>query len=172
MKNNKNSNLKTNAMRILDKEKIKYVEHDFFPLSDFEDIGYEVISERTGVPMNKIFKTIVTIGATGTYYIFVVQGIEELNLKKAAISVNEKNIELINLRDLEKITGYIRGGCSPVGMKKLFKTVYDDNVRNFDTIMVSAGKRGYQIELNPLDLVNVTKGIISDIKSDTKAIFN
>lgn len=172
MKTNKNSNVKTNAMRLLDKGKIKYTEHDFLPISETDDIGYEVISERTGVPMEKIFKTIVTVGASGSYYIFVVQGIEELNLKKAAKSVGEKNIELINLRDLEKITGYIRGGCSPVGMKKLFKTVYDENIKLFDTIMVSAGKRGYQIEIEPNNLVSVTQGIISDIKSDTRGIFD
>lgn len=156
--------VKTNAMRLLEKEKVKYEMHDFLPLGEDEELDYETISQRTRVEKERIFKTIVTVGASKLNYVFVVQGIEELDLKKAARSVGEKNIELLHVKDLEKTTGYIRGGCSPLGMKKLFTTVFDDRVNDFETIMVSAGKRGYQIEANPEDLVRLSKASINDIK--------
>ena len=164
-------NVKTNAMRLLDKEKIEYMEHDFLPLGEGEEIGYDDIAQRTGVAKERIFKTIVTVGHSGNYFVFVLPGTAELNLKKAARAVGEKSIELLPIRDLEKVTGYVRGGCSPVGVKKLFKTTFDETILTFDRVMVSAGKRGFQIELSPMDLLRATGGALADIKSDTKGIF-
>lgn len=161
--------VKTNAMRLLEKEKIPYkmmtyeiVEGSMTPEYLADQIGKDVLS---------IFKTIVTVGHSGEHYVFVVQLTEELDLKKAAKAAGEKNIELIDQKDLEKLTGYVRGGCSPVGMKKLFGTFFDDRIESFERIVVSAGKRGFQIEADPRELARATRAKVTDIKKDTKSIF-
>lgn len=147
---------KTNVMRILDQKKINYTPHYY---NDTEAIsGMEVATVLNQDP-KKVFKTLVTIGATKKNYVFVVPVDSELDLKKAAKAVNEKSIEMIKSKDLLPLTGYIHGGCSPIGMKKPFRTVINDTALNFDTIMFSAGKIGYQVEVNPKDitkLINVT----------------
>lgn len=145
---------KTNVMRILDQKKIKYTPHCYEGTGAIS--GMEVAEVLKENP-KKVFKTLVTIGASKKNYVFVVPVYAELDLKKAANSVNEKNIEMIKSKDLLALTGYIHGGCSPIGMKKPFRTVMDDSALENDTIMFSAGKIGYQVEMNPLDL----KGLVN-----------
>lgn len=143
---------KTNAIRILEKNKI-----------DFETIYYESdgfmdgisIAEKLGKSSDSTFKTLVTIGKSRSFYVFVVPVAKELDLKKAAACVNEKSIDMIHVNDILSITGYIRGGCSPIGMKKQFKTVFDISALEFDKIMFSGGKRGIQIVVSPSDLKKV-----------------
>lgn len=163
--------VKTNAMRLLEKAKIPYALHDFTPLKDEEELGYDEISRRIGLPKDQIFKTILCQGTSRNYCVLVIQGIESLDFKKAAKVLNEKAIELVDVRDLEKITGYVRGGCSPVGMKKLFRTVLDEKAQSFDRILISAGKRGYQMEVSPQELAELIGARIEDIRSEQTAIF-
>lgn len=147
---------KTNVMRILDQKKIAYTPH-YYTNSDAIS-GMEVATVLNLDP-NKVFKTLVTIGASKRNYVFVVPVNSELDLKKAASSVNEKSIEMIKSKDLLPLTGYIHGGCSPIGMKKPFRTVMNISALNYDTITFSAGKIGYQVEMNPNDLkklINIT----------------
>jgi len=162
-------NVKTNAMRLLEKEKIGY------ELMTYEivegSMSPEYLAGQIGKDVLSIFKTIVTVGHSGNHYVFVVQLTEELDLKKAAKAADEKNIELIDQKDLEKLTGYVRGGCSPVGMKKQFRTFFDDRIGSFEKIVVSAGKRGFQIEADPKDLVRATRAVLTDIRKETKSIF-
>ncbi len=154
------ANFKTNALRILETNNIDYVMHTY-ECKDFLD-GTE-IARITGMPQNMVFKTIVCVGASKQHFVFVVPVAKELDLKACARVVGEKSIELIKLSDITKITGYIRGGCSPVGMKKPFKTVIDSSCLELSTMLVSAGKPGYQMELNPSDLIKLTN-------SDTESI--
>ena len=147
---------KTNVMRILDQKKIAYTPR-YYTNSDAIS-GMEVATVLNLDP-NKVFKTLVTIGASKRNYVFVVPVNSELDLKKAASSVNEKSIEMIKSKDLLPLTGYIHGGCSPIGMKKPFRTVMNISALNYDTITFSAGKIGYQVEMNPNDLkklINIT----------------
>ena len=147
---------KTNVMRILDQKKIAYTPH-YYTNSDAIS-GMEVATVLNLDP-NKVFKTLVTIGASKRNYVFVVPVNSELDLKKAASSVNEKSIEMIKSKDLLPLTGYIHGGCSPIGMKKPFRTVMNISALNYETITFSAGKIGYQVEMNPNDLkklINIT----------------
>ena len=145
--------MKTNAMRILDQKHIDYKIHDY---SNSEAIsGMEVANFLNENP-NKVFKTLVTVGKSKNYYVFVIPVNHELDLKKAAASVNEKNIEMVKSKELLGLTGYIHGGCSPIGMKKQFKTVIDISSNNFDTIFFSGGKIGYQIETS---IDNLAKAI-------------
>lgn len=148
------SKIKTNAMRILDVHKISYNIHYYDVGKEHVD-GVEV-AVKIGRDVNEVYKTLVAQGASKNYYVYVIPVHENLDLKKASIASNEKNIEMINVKDINKITGYIRGGCSPVGMKKLYKTFVNESALNLNTIIVSAGKIGYQIELSPQDL----KGLI------------
>jgi len=135
---------KTNAMRILDKLKIAYVCHSY---ADTQAIsGVEVATVLKQDP-NRVFKTLVTVGKSKQYYVFVIPVNKELDLKKAAKSVNEKAIEMIKAKDLLPLTGYIHGGCSPIGMKKTFITVVDQQAEGYETILFSAGKIGYQLEM-------------------------
>lgn len=161
--------VKTNAMRLLDKENIPYELHSF----DLEKgpVTPDFIAREIGREVAKIFKTIVTVGHSGEYYVFCLQIIEELDLKKAAKAASEKSIALIDQNDLLKIAGYERGGTSPLGMKKSYVTFFDERALNFDTIIVSAGKRGYQIEVSPNALIAVTKAKALPILMDTKSIF-
>jgi len=147
------ANIKTNAMRILDKAGISYNTYTY----DHSDGNIDGISvaRKIGQPAEKVYKTLVTQGTSKEYYVFVIPVAAELNLKSAAKTVNEKAVEMIKVTDINKVTGYIRGGCSPIGMKKSYKTVLDSSCENLSTIFVSAGKIGYQIELSPKDLMKL-----------------
>ena len=154
------ANFKTNALRILETSKIPYKMHTY-ECKEFID-GVE-IAKKTGTPPEKVFKTIVCVGASKEHYVFVVPVEKELNLKACAKAVSEKNVELIKLSDITKITGYIRGGCSPIGMKKPFTTVIDSSCLALETMLVSAGKPGYQMELNPSDLISAANAKTENI---------
>ncbi len=140
---------KTNVLRILNSKKI-----------DYKFYGYEADATLTGAdvahilnkPENTVFKTLVTVGKSGEHYIFVIPVNKELDLKKASKAVSEKNISMVKSKDLLALTGYIHGGCSPIGMKKPFKTIFHDTVNELDTITFSAGKIGCQVELRTQDL--------------------
>lgn len=148
MKNND----KTNVMRVLDAKKISYESHSYEP--DATMTGEE-IAGVLGEPTEKVFKTLVTQGKTGAYYVFVVPVVEELDLKKAAKAAGEKSIAMIKQKDLLGLTGYVHGGCSPIGMKKQFPTFIHETATGYDKVFVSAGKVGFQIELSPADLIKV-----------------
>lgn len=153
---------KTNVMRILEQKKIKYNSYEYEHTDKCVD-GNTVASILNQDP-NKVFKTLVTVGKTKNYYVFVIPVASELDFKKAASAVNEKSIEMIAVKDITTITGYVRGGCSPIGMKKQYKTVLDETAKNFDTIIFSAGKIGYQVEIAPKDLVKLINCRLFDIQ--------
>lgn len=152
---------KTNVMRILEQNKVPYKAHEY-PHGK-EAVDGANVARLLGQNPETVFKTLVTKGMGRDYYVFVVPVEKELDLKKAAKAVGEKSVEMIHVADINKITGYIRGGCSPLGMKKEFKTVFAVECENLDTMMVSAGKIGFQIELAPSDLIRLSKGYIFDI---------
>ena len=154
------TNTKTNAMRILDKKKIPYKTYSYS--ADGSTTGIE-IAEILHQNPKQVFKTLVTTGKTGNHYVFMIPVAEELDLKKAALTVGEKNIEMLKQKDLLPLTGYIHGGCSPIGMKKLFKTTIDSSAQNFATIIFSAGAIGHQVELSVQDLNSVIPLIFADI---------
>ncbi len=153
--------VKTNAMRLLDKAKIRYVVHTY----DNKDGQIDGISvaNKLGIPVEKVYKTLVTQGHSKDYFVFVIPVVAELDLKAAAKSVGEKSVEMIHVVDINKITGYIRGGCSPIGMKKKYKTIINSSCNDLDTIIVSGGKIGFQIELAPEDLIKIIDGSIEKI---------
>lgn len=151
---------KTNVMRILDQKKIEYKEHTYLNTGA---IGGQEVSEALGEDANRVFKTLVTVGKTGNHYVFLVPVNKDLNLKKAAKAVNEKKIEMIKSKELLPLTGYIHGGCSPIGMKKFFKTTIHSTAENYDTIMFSAGKIGYQVETSLNSLKKVIRFDLEDI---------
>jgi Cys-tRNA(Pro)/Cys-tRNA(Cys) deacylase len=143
---------KTNAARILDKAKIKY---ELIPYEvNEDDLSAVHVATDLKEPVEKVFKTLVLKGDKTGYFVCVIPGAEELNLKKAAKISGNKNSEMIPMKDLLPVTGYIRGACSPIGMKKHFPTYIHGTCRNFDRIYVSAGKRGLQLHLAPQDLIN------------------
>ena len=145
--------LKTNAVRILDRNKISY-ELLTYECDEFID-GLHT-AEATGAPVEQSYKTLVMQGKSKKYYVFVIPIAEEVDLKAAARAVNEKSVEMIHVKDLTAITGYVRGGCSPLGMKKAFPTVIDSTAEQYKAIYVSGGRIGTSIRLNPLDLARVT----------------
>ena len=151
---------KTNVMRILDQKKIDYLFHSYIDSGVISGIE---VANVLGQDPNRVFKTLVTVGASKNYYVFLVPVCSELNLKKAAKSVSEKSIEMINSKDLLSLTGYIHGGCSPVGMKKFFRTVIHESAKDFENIIFSGGKIGYQVELSLTDLDKVIKFDLADI---------
>lgn len=151
---------KTNVMRILDQKKIDYKFHSYIDSGVIS--GIDVANVLNQDP-NQVFKTLVTIGASKNYYVFLVPVCSELNLKKAAKAVKEKSIEMIKSKDLLSLTGYIHGGCSPIGMKKTFITTIDESAILFDTIIFSGGKIGYQVELSLEDLKQVIEYNLFDI---------
>ena len=151
---------KTNVMRVLDGKKISYERHSYEP--DATMTGEE-IAGLLGEDPDKVFKTLVTQGKSGTYYVFVVPVKAELDLKKAAKVSGEKSIAMIKQKDLLPLTGYVHGGCSPIGMKKQFQTFIHETATGYDTVFVSAGKVGFQIELSPNDLISVVGCKTSDI---------
>ena len=154
------NNDKTNVMRILDQKKIPYISHNY--LNTGAVSGTEV-AEALGEDPDMVFKTLVTVGKSKTNYVFVVPVNKELNLKKAAQSVGEKSIEMIRSKELLPLTGYIHGGCSPLGQKKLFRTFFDETAILFDQIVFSAGKRGLQIETAPDPLVAYLNASYADL---------
>ncbi len=143
---------KTNVMRLLESKKIPYQGHCYLQSGAVDGLSVAAALQQDPA---RVFKTLVTVSASGKHYVFVVPVCRELNLKKAAKSVGEKKIEMIRQKDLLPLTGYIHGGCSPIGMKKFFSTVFDESAEKFDTIMFSAGKIGYQVELCFKDLKTV-----------------
>ncbi|MCR5440700.1 MAG: Cys-tRNA(Pro) deacylase [Lachnospiraceae bacterium] len=151
---------KTNVCRVLDGKKIPYETHAYEP-----DAGLtgEQIAAILGEDTSKVFKTLVTQGKSGGYYVFVVPVAEELDLKKAAKASGEKSIDMIKQKDLLPLTGYVHGGCSPIGMKKQFPTFIHETATGFEKIFVSAGKVGLQIELSPADLISVVRCRTADI---------
>jgi len=151
---------KTNVMRVLDSHKLPYQAHEY--LSTGAISGVEVAAVLHQDPTH-VFKTLVTVAASKKNYVFVIPVGEELSLKKAAAAVHEKNIEMLKSKDLLPLTGYIHGGCSPIGMKKFFPTVVDETVLLCETMMFSAGKIGYQIEMTPEDLKKVIDYSIADV---------
>ena len=153
--------MKTNAIRLLDQKKIKYRMHDYSATSAIS--GMEVASALNEDP-STVFKTLVTKGKSN-YYVFLVPVNSELNLKKAAQAVNEKSVEMIKSKELLPLTGYIHGGCSPIGMKKFFKTVIDESASSQKNIIFSAGKIGYQIETTLDELHKVIEFSLFDIKN-------
>lgn len=155
------SEFKTNVMRILEKEKIEYTAHTYQHGKEAVD-GVSVANLLNQNP-DYVFKTLVTKGSGKDYYVFVVPVDKELDLKKCAKSVGEKSVEMIHVKDINKVTGYVRGGCSPVGMKKKYKTVFHITALSIPRIIVSAGKIGYQIDLEPAKLIELTDGICADI---------
>ncbi len=154
---------KTNVMRILDQKKVDYTSHFY---GDTEAISGVEVAAILGQDENKVFKTLVTIGATKNYYVFMIPVHKELDLKKAAKTVGEKSIAMIKSKELLPLTGYIHGGCSPIGMKKQFRTVVHETAENFDTIMFSAGKIGYQVELPVQELAKVVRIELGDVVCD------
>ena len=151
---------KTNVMRILEQKKIKY--NSFSYASTKAISGMEVATALNQDP-NCVFKTLVTVGTSRNNYVFLVPVNKELNLKKAAKSVNEKKVEMIKSKELLPLTGYIHGGCSPIGMKKQFKTVINTTAQNFEKIIFSAGKIGYQVEMSLENLQKVINFTLADI---------
>ncbi|MDD6327565.1 MAG: Cys-tRNA(Pro) deacylase [Eubacteriales bacterium] len=162
-KNHKAGEEKTNVMRILDGKKINYKSYCYLETGVIS--GLEV-ANVLGQNPNQTFKTLVTVGKTNINYVFVVPVCKELDLRKAASCVGEKKIEMLKSKDLLGLTGYIHGGCSPIGMKKAFRTVVDQSANQFDTIMFSGGKIGYQVELSLQDLGKVIRFETADITMD------
>lgn len=154
---------KTNAMRMLDKKKIPY-EAITYECGEFID-GMHT-AEITGAPVDASFKTLVMQGKSRQYYVFVIPIALEVDLKKAARAVKEKSVEMIHVRDITKITGYVRGGCSPLGMKKMFPTVIHETARDFDEIYISGGRIGLTLKIDPLKLAEVTRAVFADIRAE------
>ena len=152
--------LKTNAMRILDREKVSYT-YQTYECSEFTD-GIHV-ADQLGLPHEQVFKTLVTIGKTGGHYVFVIPIAGEIDLKKAARAVHEKSLEMLPLKELTKVTGYVRGGCTSIGMKKPFPTVIQREAQEMEWIYISGGKLGMQLRLSPLDLKKVTSAEFADV---------
>lgn len=152
--------LKTNAMRFLDKCKINY-EIQVYECEEFID-GITV-AEKLNQPVEETFKTLVAKGKSGSYYCFLIPVAEELNLKEAAKSVGEKSVELIAVKDINKVTGYVRGGCTPIGMKKQFTTVIHNSAQQLELFYISGGRIGTQIRLSPAELVGSINAKFVDI---------
>ncbi|MBP1556968.1 MAG: Cys-tRNA(Pro) deacylase [Oscillospiraceae bacterium] len=148
------ANAKTNAQRILEKEKIPYTAHSYS--TEDGKIDGVAVAQKVGIPAEQVFKTLVTRGASKGIYVFVIPVELELDLKAAARAVKEKSIEMVQVKELLGLTGYVCGGCSPVGMKKRYPTVVHSSAMNQPTVVLSAGKIGGQIELSPDDLKKAT----------------
>lgn len=159
-KPSKEKDVITNAMRILDRSKISY-RVNTYQCGEFIDGVH--IADMLGQPYESSFKTLVTSGKSGSYYVFAIPVNAELDMKKAARAVGEKSVEMLHVKDINKVTGYIRGGCTPVGMKKQYVTVVDESAAKLDEIIISGGRLGSQIMLAPQDLLKVTGGSFGDI---------
>lgn len=154
---------KTNATRRLDAMKIEYKEHDYTASGAVS--GMEIVAALDEDP-DRVFKTLVTVGRSGEHYVFMLPVNRELDLKKAASYVGEKSVEMIKSKELLPLTGYIHGGCSPIGMKKTFKTTIHESAARFETIMCSGGRIGYQIELTLADLAKAVSFTLADVAVD------
>ena len=152
---------KTNVMRILEQKKIKFIPHEY-PHGD-EPVDGVTVAASLGQDPAKVFKTLVARGASKKIYVFDIPVAEELDLKKAAKAVGEKSIAMIHVKEITEFTGYVRGGCSPIGMKKQYPTVIHNSCETLDTIIVSAGKIGFQVELDPKELLKLIRGTTADI---------
>ena len=152
---------KTNVMRVLDQRKISYTPHTY-PHGD-EAVDGVTVAGLTGLAVESVFKTLVARGASKVPYVFVIPVARELDLKKAAKSVGEKSIAMLHVSELLSLTGYVRGGCSPLGAKKDYPVYIDESANNWPIIAISAGKRGEQIMLAPADLVQAVKGTLCSI---------
>ncbi|MGN0572010.1 MAG: Cys-tRNA(Pro) deacylase [Candidatus Fimenecus sp.] len=145
---------KTNAIRILEKAGIAYQMHTYDAGGEIDGIS---VAQKVGIDPKYVYKTLVTQGKSKNYFVFVIPVAAELNLKAAATAVGEKSVEMLHVKDLLAVTGYIRGGCSPVGMKKQYKTVIDQSAEALETMVVSGGKIGLQMELSPQDLARAAQ---------------
>lgn len=153
---------KTNVMRILEQKKISYTSHAYDP-SFLDGVS---VAQEIGKQTECVFKTLITVANTGECFVFAIPVDRNLDLKKAAKAVSAKSVTMLKQKELLPLTGYIHGGCSPVGMKKQFKTVIDETAVLFDTIVVSAGKVGYQIELDPNRLLELTGASFADLTEE------
>lgn len=158
------SEAKTNAMRMLDRGKIPYAVHTY----DHRDgkIDGPSVAAKVGIEPERVYKTLVTKGSGGGYFVFVLPVELELDLKKAARAVREKSVAMIRVDEINKVTGYIRGGCSPVGMKKLYPTVFDRRAEDLSAIVVSGGRIGTQIEVEPAALMAAVRAKTADITAE------
>lgn len=152
--------VKTNAMRILERQKIPYT-YETYECDEFTD-GIET-ADKLGYEHQYVYKTLVTTGKSGEHYVFVIPIEEEIDFKKAAKAVGEKSLEMLHLKDLTKVTGYVRGGCTAVGMKKQFPTVIQEDAKDLPHMHVSGGKLGMQLTLTPLDLAKAANAEFADI---------
>lgn len=152
---------KTNVMRVLEQKKVPYTAHTY-PVADAAPDGVSV-ARMLGQDPAAVFKTLVAKGASGGYYVFDIPAADTLDLKKAARAVEEKSIAMLPARELLPLTGYVHGGCSPVGMKKRFPTVFHESCLERETICVSAGKIGFQVEVSPADLIALVGGATADV---------
>ena len=156
----KEKEIKTNAMRILDKNKISYSAHSY-ECTEFTD-GAQ-IADTLGLDHDRIYKTLVTVAKSKAYYVFVIPVDAEIDFKKAAKVVGEKSLEMLPLKELTPLTGYVRGGCTSIGMKKQFPTYFNDTIEALDTVYVSGGALGLQLELAPADLIRAARGQVADV---------
>lgn len=156
----KQKEIKTNAMRILESMKIPYVHHAY-ECGEFVD-GCQ-IADQLSLPRERVYKTLVTVGSSGNYFVFILPVAEELDRKAAAKSVGEKSVEMIPVKDISRVTGYIRGGCTAVGMKKQYVTRIDSSARGHEKIYVSGGRIGSQLELSPMDLARAAGAEFADL---------
>lgn len=154
---------KTNAMRILDKLKIPY-KHHTYECEEFTN-GAQ-IANLLGEDCKTVFKTLITVAKSGKYYVFVLPVETEMDLKKCAKAVGEKSLSPIHQKDIQAVTGYIRGGCSPIGMKKQFRTVIHESAKELERIIVSGGRLGLQLEMTPADLIKACSGEFADITAE------
>lgn len=155
--------IKTNAMRILDRNKKEYTTYQYESDGFLDGVS---LAEKLSLPKEATFKTLVAKGKSGEFYVFVIPVAEEVELKKAAKAVSEKSVEMIPVKDLTKVTGYVRGGCSPLGMKKQFKTVIHESALQQEKIIFSGGRLGSQIQMNPRDLIEVIRAEVADIVAE------
>ena len=153
---------KTNVMRLLEQKKVPYTPHQY-PHQEGMAVDGATVAAVLGRDPASVFKTLVTRGATKANYVFVVPVLAELDLKKAAKSVGEKSVAMLHVADINKVTGYVRGGCSPLGMKKAYRTVFDRSALAGASIIVSGGRIGYQIELAPEELIRLARADTADI---------
>lgn len=156
----KNKEEKTNVMRTLEQKKIPYTAFSYDPDGPIDGVS---VAAETGLDAASVFKTLVTKGASGAYYVFDIPVAENLDLKKAARAVGEKSIAMLPQKELLPLTGYVHGGCSPVGMKKQFPTVFHETMNELDLIAVSAGKIGHQVQVKPADLLNLLRAKTADV---------
>ena len=155
---------KTNVMRLLEQKKIAYTAHEY-PHGD-EAVDGATVARMTGLDPARVFKTLVTRGASRQIYVFVVPVTAELELRKAAKAAGEKSVEMVRVNEINALTGYVRGGCSPLGMKKSYPTIFHETAATLESIAVSAGKIGYQVELAPAELLRLSNGRCADITTE------